>query len=183
MMQPKPEDFAPPSPEWVSGLTPERAAARAITHIETNDVVGGNRHASYDVIAELLEVECKAVANGDMTMVRRTLASQIRVLERLYDHLLDRAMSNGPSMIYYNTYMKLAFRAQTQLNTTVSLLHRFTVMEKTEDKKETPTTKRPTPTSPLDKILTPRAANHFAPKRQTELAMASTEATYCKRTE
>ena len=172
-MHPTPEDYGAPPLEWVTGLTPERAAARAITHIETNDVVGGNRDASYEVIAELLEVECKAVANGDMAMVRRTLASQIRVLERLYDHLLDRAMANGPSMIYYNTYMKLAFRAQTQLNTTVSLLRRFTLMAKEEGKKNTTATKRQTPESPRGADLVSRAANQVMPKRQTELVVDS----------
>ena len=128
------EDLGFTDPEDVSFLTPERSAARAIAHIERNEVNGSHKWVSEDAVAKIIEVECQAVADGDMTMVRRTLAAQLRVLERLYDHLLDRAMAMGPSMMYYNTYMKLAFRAQTQLNRTVALLQRFTAMDQREPK-------------------------------------------------
>ena len=128
------EEHGFPAPDDVTFLTPERSAARAIAHIERNELNGTHKWVSEDAVAKLLEVECQAVADGDMTMVRRTLAAQLRVLERLYDHLLDRAMAMGPSMMYYDTYMKLAFRAQTQLNRTVALLQRFTVMDQRERK-------------------------------------------------
>ena len=144
------EELGLPSPDDVSFLTPERSAARAIAHIERNEVNGTHTWVSTDAVAKVLEVECQAVADGDMTMVRRTLAAQLRVLERLYDHLLDRAMAMGPSMMYYDTYMKLAFRAQTQLNRTVALLQRFTVMDQRERK-----ISRRTPAAPLQRSVEP----------------------------
>ena len=79
--------------------------------------------------------------------------------------------------------MKLAFRAQTQLNTTVSLLRRFTLMAKEEGKKETSETKRQTPASPRGAALVSRAANQVLPKRQTELVVAASETTHCQRNE
>ena len=63
-----------------------------------------------------------------MTMVRRTIACQVRVLERLYDHLVDRAMATGASAYCYEIYLKLAFRAQSQLNRALALLERYTVL-------------------------------------------------------
>ena len=141
------EDLGFTAPEDVGFLTPERSAARAIAHIERNEVNGSHKWVSEDAVAKIIEAECQAVADGDMTMVRRTLAAQLRVLERLYDHLLDRAMAMGPSMMYYDTYMKLAFRAQTQLNRTVALLQRFTVMDQRECKSDrrTPPVSRTVP--------------------------------------
>ena len=115
------------SPEYLTFLRPERAAARAIAHIERNEVSGGHQ-VNREAVAELLEIECKAVAEGDMTMVRRTIASQVRVLERLYDHLVDRAMATGASAYCYEIYLKLAFRAQSQLNRALALLERYTVL-------------------------------------------------------
>ena len=168
------EDTATAS-EDLSFLKPESAAARAIVYIESNSVIGGHANVNPKAVEALLEMECKAVAEGDLSTVRRSLAAQIKVLERLCDHLLDRAMAHGPSVFNYDTYLKLAFRAQSQLNRAISLLARLSAQMMGKETKEAPTPQTPSVEKTGSERTMPPAIDLGTSARLTEIGVVLRE--------
>ena len=107
-------------PTVADALSPEKAVARSI-----NRMIYAS-HDSYGVpdndLASALEEQGQAIARGDLSNVRRMLASQVQLLERLADHLLRKAMASSAHFQMYEKYLRLAMRAQSLFSRTVSLL-------------------------------------------------------------
>ena len=106
-------------PPTFDPLAPELAVATTL-----HRTMDHTAHAFDDArtIEARLRVFTQAVENGDLSHVRRMLASQMVMLERLAHHFTLRMASYKTSPTDYERLGKLAMRAQTQLARTAMIL-------------------------------------------------------------
>ena len=113
---------APPSAEEMRAaeyyMSPEIAVSDAIDDLQDHALHGGIRR---EVTIQYLRDRGAAIQAGDMSYVKRMLAAQVTLLERLFRHLVTRAgKSSGAEQ--YERYMRLAMRAQTQCIRTAAII-------------------------------------------------------------
>ena len=110
-------------PPTFDPLAPELAVATTL-----HRTMDHTAHAFDDAltIEARLRVFTQAVENGDLSHVRRMLASQMVMLERLAHHFTLRMASYKTSPTDYERLGKLAMRAQTQLARTAMILQSMT---------------------------------------------------------
>ena len=104
-------------------LNPELAVAMTL-----HRTLDANAH-TFDhpnVIAARLREFTKAVEEGDLSHVRRILASQMVMLERLFHHLMARTSHFEYSYKDYERVARLATRAQIQMARTAAILQQMT---------------------------------------------------------
>jgi len=104
-------------------FTPEMTAALSMARIM--DPLLKEAGCSVPVVAGLLEQQARAVAEGDLDHVRRTLSAQITSLDQMFHHLFTLATvgSNTPEIC--ERFMRLAMRAQAQSARTSHILARL----------------------------------------------------------
>ena len=103
-------------------LSPERATTRTIMALNDHHLGSDEKP---EVLIKQLRERIDAMAAGDMTDVRRMLASQVITLERMAQYLFARAaylQDLFPSQV---RYMRLAMRAQAQSHRTAQLLEKM----------------------------------------------------------
>ena len=110
-------------PPTFDPLAPELAVATTL-----HRTMDHTAHAFDDArtIEARMRVFTQAVENGDLSHVRRMLASQMVMLERLAHHFTLRMASYKTSPTDYERLGKLAMRAQTQLARTAMILQSMT---------------------------------------------------------
>ena len=113
---------APPTAEEMRAaeyfMSPEIAVSDAIDDLQDHALHGGIRR---EVTIQYLRDRGAAIQAGDMSYVKRMLAAQVTLLERLFRHLVTRAgKSSGAE--HYERYMRLAMRAQTQCMRTAAII-------------------------------------------------------------
>ena len=113
---------APPTAEEMRAaeyyMSPEIAVSDAIEDLRDEALHGGVRR---EVTIQYLRDRGAAIQAGDMSYVKRMLAAQVTLLERLFRHLVTRAgKSSGAEQ--YERYMRLAMRAQTQCIRTAAII-------------------------------------------------------------
>ena len=113
---------APPTAEEMRAaeyyMSPEIAVSDAIEDLRDEALHGGVRR---EVTIQYLRDRGAAIQAGDMSYVKRMLAAQVTLLERLFRHLVTRAgKSSGADA--YERYMRLAMRAQTQCMKTAAII-------------------------------------------------------------
>ena len=116
-------------PPTFDPLAPELAVATTL-----HRTMDHTAHAFDDArtIEARLRVFTQAVENGDLSHVRRMLASQMVMLERLAHHFTLRMASYKTSPTDFERLGKLAMRAQTQLARTAMILQSMTNASATE---------------------------------------------------
>ena len=110
-------------PPTFDPLSPELAVA--MTMHRTMDATAHDFDDARTMEARL-RVFTEAVENGDLSHVRRMLASQMVMLERLAHHFTLRMASYKTAPSDYERLGKLAMRAQTQLARTAMILQSMT---------------------------------------------------------
>ena len=112
----------PPTPEEMRAaeyyMCPEIAVSDAIDDLQDHALHGGIRR---EVTIQYLRDRGAAIQAGDMSYVKRMLAAQVTLLERLFRHLVTRAGKSGGAD-NYERYMRLAMRAQTQCMKTAAII-------------------------------------------------------------
>ena len=99
-------------------MSPEIAVSDAIEDLQDHALHGGVRR---EVTIQYLRDRGAAIQAGDMSYVKRMLAAQVTLLERLCRHLVTRAgKSSGAE--HFERYMRLALRAQTQCMRTAAII-------------------------------------------------------------
>ena len=129
-------------PPTFDPLAPELAVATTL-----HRTMDHTAHAFDDArtIEARLRVFTQAVENGDLSHVRRMLASQMVMLERLAHHFTLRMASYKTSPSDYERLGKLAMRAQTQLARTAMILQSMTNAASEKPKKPAPVIGRVVP--------------------------------------
>ena len=115
-------------------LEPEMAVAMTFRWM-----MDANAHTLDDenTLAARLRVVTKAVEEGDLSHVRRILASQMMVLERLFHHMMAKSSFYKTDPANYERFLKLATRAQTQMARTAAILqHMKNSAERTRPKQK-----------------------------------------------
>ena len=122
-------------PPTFDPLAPELALATTL-----HRTMDHTAHAFDDAltIEARLRVFTQAVENGDLSHVRRMLASQMVMLERLAHHFTLRMASYKTSPTDYERLGKLAMRAQTQLARTAMILQSMTTTNASAEKPKKP---------------------------------------------
>ena len=120
--RPVPPPAAPAPKPTAAGLalSPELAAA-----VSMNLMVGPEfKGAGVDLPAVMrqLHAEGQAVASGDLEQVRRTLASQVAMLNQMFHTLFQLAYSGSLSHDLVERYLRLALKAQSQSAHTMHVL-------------------------------------------------------------
>ena len=119
----EPRKYEDPTDEYLREYSPEMAVAVALKMMEDNESY--RTRTTLKELAAIVATQCQEVADGDLSHVKRTLSCQVKMLERLVDHLFHRAMGMGPVVDVYERYLRLAMRAQAQLVRTSALLKQF----------------------------------------------------------
>ena len=155
-------------PPTFDPLAPEKAVAKTFYY-----TLDHNAHTfdPPDQIALRLREFTLAAENGDLSHVRRILANQIVMLERLFHHLMARLPCHRISPKEYDGLIKLALRTQTQIQRTSLLMKQLGQPRSApqKEKSETPTTTTTPPArSPIMKApevlpAMPRSRAHQAP--------------------
>ena len=105
-------------------LSPGMAAAHSMDRM--TDPCLAEAGIGPGVVAEMLEAQGQAVANGDLAQVRRTLAAQVVMLDRMFHHLFSLAMTaQKHSHDLFERYLRLALKAQAQAARTSLVLRRL----------------------------------------------------------
>ena len=135
-------------PPTFDPLAPELAVATTV-----HRTMDHTAHAFDDArtIEARLRVFTQAVENGDLSHVRRMLASQMVMLERLAHHFTLRMASYKTSPTDYERLGKLAMRAQTQLARTAMILQSMTNANAT-----TTSDKPKKPAAVIGRVVPPR---------------------------
>ena len=104
-------------------LSPEMSAALSMAR--TMDPLLKEAGLTATVVAEMLQKQALAAAEGDLGHVRRTLSAQITTLDQMFHHLFRLATvgSNTPEIC--ERFMRMAMRAQTQGARTSHILSRL----------------------------------------------------------
>jgi len=104
-------------------LTPEMTAATSMSRVMDPCL----KESGIDLmtVAELLDEQGQAVADGDLSLVRRTLTAQVAMLDRIFHHLFTLATVGSNTPETCSCFMRLALRAQTQSARTAAILARL----------------------------------------------------------
>jgi len=76
-------------------------------------------------VADFLQEQGQAAADGDLSVVRRTLTAQVAMLDRIFHHLFTLATVGSNTPETCSCFMRLALRAQTQSARTSAILARI----------------------------------------------------------
>jgi hypothetical protein len=105
------------SPITLNALTTLNATRRQMA-------TGDQASAGLNAFATVMATKVKAIAGGDLTGVKQTLAAQMITLDALFSQLSHQAQVNmGQHLGAVDTYLRLAFRAQSQCRTTAEALN------------------------------------------------------------
>lgn len=109
--------------------TPSQAVARAVldpttaSAVLTGQLFDAKADTAYDIgdLVIELEAQCEAVNRGDLRSLEKTLVSQVHTLNQVFYESTHRAIRNRDAGYFdaFETYMKLAFRAQAQCRAAV----------------------------------------------------------------
>jgi len=104
-------------------LTPEMTAAESMSRIMDPCL----KEAGIDLmtVADFLQEQGQAAADGDLSVVRRTLTAQVAMLDRIFHHLFTLATVGSNTPETCSCFMRLALRAQTQSARTSAILARI----------------------------------------------------------
>jgi len=104
-------------------LTPEMTAAESMSRIMDPCL----KETGIDLltVADFLQEQGQAAADGDLSVVRRTLAAQVAMLDRVFHHLFTLATVGSNTPETCSCFMRLALRAQTQSARTSAILARI----------------------------------------------------------
>lgn len=112
------------------GERPGQATARAVLRPTTGaaiatqavygTVIGGELLEVSGLADELLE-QSRTAAHGDLARMESMLVVQAHTLDAMFNRLVQRAMSQD-SLQHFETYMRLAMKAQAQTRATVVAL-------------------------------------------------------------
>jgi hypothetical protein len=82
-----------------------------------------NETADFSALVDELGVQVSAVQNGELGRPEAMLVAQAHTLDAIFNHLARRAALNlGEYLGTVETYMKLAFKAQSQCRSTIEAL-------------------------------------------------------------
>ena len=110
--------------------------------------------------ARRLRVFSKAVEDGDLSQVRRILANQMVMLERLFQHFVYHMPQYRTSKQDFERFAKLALRAQNQMARTAAVLNTLT----------NSAAKKPKPEMPKAGLMETKPAARKMPKMPDELS-------------
>lgn len=99
--------------------SPELAAHRVLN--ATDKKVGLGESADVPTLIDQLREQAKVVNTGDLTQVEAMLVGQATALQTLFARLTERAFS-AEYMPNFETFLKLALRAQSQSRSTLEAL-------------------------------------------------------------
>ena len=99
--------------------SPELAAHRVLT--ATDKKVGLGEAVDVPTLIDQLREQAKVVNGGDLTQVEAMLVGQATALQTLFARLTERAFS-AEYMPNFETFLKLALRAQSQSRSTLEAL-------------------------------------------------------------
>ncbi|MDI3490755.1 MAG: hypothetical protein PWP11_2032 [Thauera sp.] len=100
-------------------ISPELAAHRVLNATDTK--VGLGEAVDVPTLVDQLREQAKVVNAGDLTQVEAMLVGQATALQTLFARLTERAFS-AEYMPNFETFLKLALRAQSQSRSTLEAL-------------------------------------------------------------
>lgn len=99
--------------------SPEMATVRIIMEAEAK--AGLAEHIDVPTLMEQLRTQASAVNENDLTQAEAMLINQATALQSLFAHLTEKALS-GESLPQFETFMRMALRAQNQCRATLETL-------------------------------------------------------------
>jgi len=100
-------------------LSPDYASVRVM--LAADDSSSGAKRINPGLLAELLRDQAAAVQRNDMTQVEAMLINQAAAMQSLFTRLSEMALS-AEFLPHFDTFMKLALRAQSQCRATLETL-------------------------------------------------------------
>ncbi len=116
-------------------LSPEAAVALNVESLNHYGIAKGETRE--ELVAKLYERGAAIVA-GDFTMVKRMLAAQLTMLERLANYFMTRAYQLRDYPERHDRLMRMAMRAQNQLVRTTEALKKLSKQEPAKEKAKAP---------------------------------------------
>lgn len=167
----KPAKPAKPATVASAALSPEMVTAVSMNLMVRPEL----KEAGIDLAAVMAQLhnEGQAVASGDLEQLRRTLSTQVAMLNQMFHTLFQLAYTGSLTHDLIERYLRLALKAQGQSAHTMQLLARLSPEPAREDKNEPPApAKAPAPavmTTPPRRFSAPLPVLNFNRKKEDVL--------------